>query len=138
MKEKLSQMKTWKYKNGILTVVVIRAYDVDKKDILSESDPFVRLELGGQVHNTSYKMDNKNPVWNETLELEVKDATREELTIEVLDYNEMSKNTKIGNTFRISVIDVIKKGGMIENWTMKVPGSKTTKLDLTLAYREST
>jgi len=67
----------------------------------------------------------------------VKDATRDELMIQVYDFDTNTSNDKIGDKFKISVIDVCKKGGVIEDWMMPVPGSKTTKLVLTLAYRES-
>jgi len=51
----------WRYRDGILTVFVHRAIDLDKMDIFGESDPFVKLRLGKQKKtNKSCKKEQRS------------------------------------------------------------------------------
>merc|ERR1712228_431474 len=64
-------LKTWKYKDGMLSVYVIKAENVDNMDEDegpgSASDPYVELELKGHYkrEQTKVKQNNANPVWKE-------------------------------------------------------------------------
>jgi len=135
IKQNIAQATVWKYKDGILQVTVIKAVDIDKKDSNdSDIDPFVQLKLGDKSEQTKY-LGDKNPVWNEKFDFEVKDATRDELFVQLYDRGTLI-NDKIGDQFGITVMDVCKKGGLIENFVIAVPGTKTTKLVLSLSYKE--
>jgi len=133
--KRLASLKRWNYKNGTLQVEIVKAENVDKKDLSSESDPYVELRLGDKTQKTKWYEDEKNPTWNEIFQFAVKDATRDVLLLQVYDHNTVS-DTKIGDLIHFPVVDVIKRDGVIEQFGFKVPNTKTTKLYLSLKYRE--
>lgn len=54
-----------------LQVTVVEGRNLKKKDLFSESDPFVKIYLDDkyQAQQTKVKSNNKNPYWNETFVL---------------------------------------------------------------------
>lgn len=77
---------------GILHVKIIRASQLSKKDILGSSDPYVKLRFCGErfaTKRTSVKMNNLNPVWNETFKLIVKDPQHQALELRVFDWDKV-------------------------------------------------
>lgn len=54
-----------------LQVTVIAGRNIKKKDLFSESDPFVQIYLEDkhQKQKTKVKNNTKNPQWNETFVL---------------------------------------------------------------------
>jgi len=108
-----------------------------KKIKNSESDPFVRLEVEGLAKQTKWLKDEKNPIWNETFEFGIEDATREYLYLQMFDHDKWS-NDPIGSKFSIPVINVCKNNGIIDNLTIPIPDSIATTLLLSLKYHEKT
>jgi len=51
-----------------LVIKVVEGRNLKKKDLFSESDPYVQMYLEDkkQKQKTTVKSDTKNPVWNET------------------------------------------------------------------------
>lgn len=61
---------------GLLHVKVLRAEKLLKMNLLSASDPYVKLSLSGErlpAKKTSIKMNNLNPGWNGDFKLTKKD-----------------------------------------------------------------
>jgi Ca2+-dependent lipid-binding protein len=54
-----------------LQVTVIEGRSLKKKDLFSESDPFVQMYLDDKKHKqiTKAKSNTKNPQWNQTFVL---------------------------------------------------------------------
>lgn len=77
---------------GILHVKVLRAHNLLNMDILSTSDPFVKLNLTGErlpPKRTTVKKNNLNPVWNEDFKLIVKDPASQVLILQLYDYEKV-------------------------------------------------
>lgn len=86
--------KKWKYKNGVLSIKVIKATNVDNmdEDNFSEanriaSDPYVELELKGHYKKEKTKViyNEENPVWNERFQLFPENPKKDILKCKVWD-----------------------------------------------------
>lgn len=72
---------------GLLFILIKHARSVVRLDVASESDPYVSASLvgGKQCLKTTFKVDNKDPVWNELLSLNVRDPLTDVLLLQVWD-----------------------------------------------------
>lgn len=77
---------------GILTVNVVRAIKLKKKDLLGASDPYVKLRIGDDKlphKKTTVKHKNLNPEWNEEFTFVVKDPETQVLELDVYDWEQV-------------------------------------------------
>ena len=77
---------------GILTVKVLRATKLKKKDLLGASDPYVKLRVSEDKlpsKKTTVKHKNLNPEWNEEFNLVVKDPQAQALELHVYDWEKV-------------------------------------------------
>lgn len=77
---------------GILTVKVLRATKLKKKDLLGASDPYVKLRITEDklpAKKTTVKHKNLNPEWNEEFNLVVKDPEVQALELLVYDWEQV-------------------------------------------------
>ncbi|CAL1383893.1 unnamed protein product [Linum trigynum] len=84
---------------GILTVKVVRAMKLKKKDLLGASDPYVKLKLTEDKlpsKKTTVRHKNLNPEWNEEFHLVVKDPESQALELLVYDWEQLGKHDKMG------------------------------------------
>ncbi|XP_052484757.1 synaptotagmin-2 isoform X1 [Gossypium raimondii] len=78
---------------GLLHVKVIRALKLQKKDLLGASDPYVKIKLTDSKlpsKQTTVKMKNLNPEWNEDFNFTVKDPLTQILKLHVIDWEQVS------------------------------------------------
>nr|KJB12152.1 hypothetical protein B456_002G003300 [Gossypium raimondii] len=84
---------------GLLHVKVIRALKLQKKDLLGASDPYVKIKLTDSKlpsKQTTVKMKNLNPEWNEDFNFTVKDPLTQILKLHVIDWEQIGKHDKMG------------------------------------------
>ncbi|PON93920.1 Synaptotagmin-like mitochondrial-lipid-binding domain containing protein [Trema orientale] len=84
---------------GILSVKVLRAMNLRKKDLLGASDPYVKLKLTEDklpAKKTTVKHKNLNPEWNEEFNMVVKDPQSQALEIMVYDWEQVGKHDRMG------------------------------------------
>jgi len=140
-----SPPKKWKYRNGVLTVVVEKATDVDNMDepnignIGEEgwSDPYVQIELHGHYKKERTKVieNEENPVWDERFQLFPENPKRDVLKVSVWDKDKWVRDDLIGKV-NIPIIDILNANGHIKH-AFDIEGSKTgAKLYLELKYKE--
>eukprot|EP01083_Nonionella_stella_P296524 1007340_1 len=142
---KSSEQKVWKYKEGMLSVQVLRASNVDNldKNNLSSadrggSDAYVELDLKGNYKKEKTKaIDNsENPIWNERFQLFVDDPKDDVLKCTLYDHDKWTMDEKIGSV-QIPIITILGANGHIRK-EYEVIGSKSgCKLELDLKYWES-
>ena len=84
----------------IVRVYIIDASDLEKKDIGSESDPYLVLKLGSIVINDreNYQTDEPNPKIYRHFDLPVTLPGASTLKIQVWDYDSILTDDKIGTT----------------------------------------
>ncbi|CAI0382574.1 unnamed protein product [Linum tenue] len=84
---------------GILTVKVVRAMKLKKKDLLGASDPYVKVKLTEDKlpsKKTTVRHKNLNPEWNEEFHLVIKDPESQALELLVYDWEQVGKHDKMG------------------------------------------
>ncbi|KAJ9178812.1 hypothetical protein P3X46_010663 [Hevea brasiliensis] len=84
---------------GILSVKVLRAVKLKKKDLLGASDPYVKIKLTEDKlpsKKTTVKHKNLNPEWNEEFNLVVKDPETQAVEFHVYDWEQVGKHDKMG------------------------------------------
>ncbi|MBA0876261.1 hypothetical protein Goshw_005812 [Gossypium schwendimanii] len=84
---------------GLLHVKVVRALKLKKKDLLGASDPYVKIKLTDSKlpsKQTTVKMKNLNPEWNEDFNFTVKDPLTQILKLHVIDWEQIGKHDKMG------------------------------------------
>ncbi|CAO3643790.1 unnamed protein product [Cunninghamella blakesleeana] len=94
---------------GVVRVKLFGARDIKNVEALTrgKSDPYVRILSGTQIRGqTEYIDDNLNPDWNTALYIPVH-SIREDLLIEVMDYNDIQSDKSLGVTDLI-LKDLIK------------------------------
>lgn len=77
---------------GILSVKVVRAMKLKKKDLMGASDPYVKLKLTEEklpAKKTTVKHKNLNPEWNEDFNMVIKDPESQALEIVVYDWEQV-------------------------------------------------
>ena len=77
---------------GILSVKVVRAMKLKKKDIMGASDPYVKMKLSEDKlpsKKTTVKHKNLNPEWNEEFNMVVKDPESQALEVIVYDWEQV-------------------------------------------------
>merc|ERR1719420_2824133 len=125
--ERAAKCPTLKYKNGKLKIKVLRATNVDKKDLGKSdfSDVFVKMEVPGcHFQQTTIQKDAVNPVWNEAFELKVRDLYKDALKFTLMDHDTMVNDT-IGEV-QVPIIQVVAaQDSAVKNKGFRVKGSKT-------------
>lgn len=98
---------------GVLAVTVKSAKDLQSSDYVGGTvDPYICFKSekpspGAQTDlRTTIKSDVKNPVWNETTYILLNDLNQK-LTISCLDFNDLRKDTLIGNV-EINLQDLLQ------------------------------
>ena len=134
-------LKTWKYKDGMVSVHVIKAENVDNMDEdegpNAASDPYVELVLkGNKKECTKVIYNDANPVWKERFQLFPENPKKDVLKCLVWDRDTWTRDDYIGSVF-VPVIDVLNANGHLKK-DFDIDGSKCgAKLFLELKYREN-
>lgn len=89
---------------------VFEARDLARKDRNGASDPFVRVHYNGRTQESSVVKKSCYPRWNETFEYDLDAALTEKLTVEVWDWDLVSKNDFLGKVvFNIHKLQTVLK-----------------------------
>ena len=79
----------------------LRLFDLAKKDLLSESDPFIKIYLGDKLiknESDKHQDDMKNCEWNQYYDIPCEMPGCGKLRIEVWDYDDLLSDDLIGAT----------------------------------------
>ncbi|KFO75634.1 Ras GTPase-activating protein 4, partial [Cuculus canorus] len=93
-----------------LRCAVLEARDLARKDRNGASDPFVRLRYNGKVQESTVVKKSCYPRWNETFEFELAEPAREQLCVEVWDWDLVGRNDFLGKVSTHSPITTV--GGL--------------------------
>lgn len=106
---------------GVLRFHFQNARDLRNVETMGKSDPYVRVMLSGiEKGKTVTFQNNLNPDWDEIVYVPVH-STREKLTLEVMDQENMGKDRTLGHV-EVAAGDYIKEG---ENGEYAVHDMKT-------------
>ncbi|GAB4814906.1 hypothetical protein N2152v2_001952 [Parachlorella kessleri] len=105
---------------GLLDVRVIEAAHVPRLDILTASDPFVKVSVRAkQQLQTQVKENTSKPHWDESFQLLVHYPDKQELTLVMYDHDTFDSHDEIGRV-HIPVRD-LPAGKVIDDWYEVLP-----------------
>ena len=88
-------------KNVIIRLYLLELNELAKKDLLSESDPYVKIYLNGKLvinEKKNHQNDQKNCKWYKYYDITGEMPGSSNLKIEVLDYDDILSDDLIGST----------------------------------------
>lgn len=104
----ISNLESDKILNRLLmteTKCIVRVYmicgkDLAKRDIGSESDPYLKISLGDRIYNERehYQLDEPNPDFYKHYDFEAKFPGCPPLVIDAMDYDDIFSDDLIGST----------------------------------------
>uniref|UniRef100_A0A8C2JUX9 Extended synaptotagmin-like protein 1b n=1 Tax=Cyprinus carpio TaxID=7962 RepID=A0A8C2JUX9_CYPCA len=92
---------------GMLRIHLVEAQNLVAKDnmmggmVKGKSDPYVKIQIGGETFKSQVMKENLNPTWNEMYEL-----PGQELTLEVFD-KDMDMNDDFMGRLKMNLSDII-------------------------------
>ena len=90
---------------GIAIIRVVKGVDLVAADLNGKSDPYCKVGWGSNKRKTKIIKETLNPVWNETLQLNVESVT-DAVEIEVKDDDPFRKNDPLGDaTFSLAELE---------------------------------
>ena len=81
---------------GLLILNIEKATNIIAGDFWGTSDAYITIKSASGLLNTQIKYATLNPVWNETLEILIKDAEAEVLNVELYDHDIVGVDKLIG------------------------------------------
>uniref|UniRef100_A0A8C5WF33 RAS p21 protein activator 4 n=2 Tax=Leptobrachium leishanense TaxID=445787 RepID=A0A8C5WF33_9ANUR len=106
---------------------VFEARDLARKDRNGASDPFVRVQYNGKVHESSVVKKSCYPRWNEAFEFDLDESFIEKLTIEVWDWDLVSRNDFLGKV--VINLNGLQTDLQLEGWFRLSPGKSKANVD---------
>jgi hypothetical protein len=117
--------------HGRLAIHFKSASQLAAMDVSGTSDPYIIATIGDQEQKTSVIKKTLEPLWNETLTFDIKDALKQNIQLQCVDWNRIQKHEVIG-TASISVKDLDLRRGIAQNLDIKLEnGQGTLHLSLT-------
>ncbi|XP_051996700.1 extended synaptotagmin-1-like [Xyrauchen texanus] len=105
---------------GVLRIHLVEAQDLVAKDNLmggmvkGKSDPYVKIQIGGETFKSHVIKENLNPTWNEMYEVVLTTLPGQELTLEVFDKDMDMKDDFMGR-LKLKLSDIISSQH-IDKW----------------------
>ncbi|XP_056316517.1 extended synaptotagmin-1 isoform X1 [Danio aesculapii] len=97
---------------GLLRIHLVEGQNLVAKDNLmggmvkGKSDPYVKIQIGGETFKSHVIKENLNPTWNEMYEVVLTQLPGQELTLEVFDKDMDMKDDFMGR-LKMSLSDII-------------------------------
>ncbi|XP_051752534.1 extended synaptotagmin-1 isoform X2 [Ctenopharyngodon idella] len=97
---------------GVLRVHLVEAQNLVAKDnmmggmVKGKSDPYVKIQIGGETFKSQVIKENLNPTWNEMYELVLTSSSTSDVLVEVFD-KDMDKDDFLGR-LNISLQEIIQ------------------------------
>merc|ERR1711872_409792 len=98
---------------GKLQINVIKAEDLEKMDVLQKADPYVNVKYGSEVSKSKKKKNTLTPEWNHKVDINLEGESLDEIEIEVMDWERLSKDEPMGRVaLPLEVaVDMSSEGG---------------------------
>ena len=91
---------------GKLSLIVHSGKKLEKKNKLKKADPYLVLKVGEENFKSATVNNNNSPVWEFKVELDYKETSPRQASIEVFD-DDIGKDAPIGNT-TVDITEVVK------------------------------
>ncbi|XP_073726584.1 extended synaptotagmin-1 [Misgurnus anguillicaudatus] len=97
---------------GLLRIHLVKGENLVPKDnkmggmVKGKSDPYVKIQIGGETFKSQVIKENLNPTWNEMYEVVLTELPGQELSLEVFDKDMDMKDDFMGR-LKINLNDII-------------------------------
>uniref|UniRef100_A0A8C2JYW7 Extended synaptotagmin-like protein 1b n=1 Tax=Cyprinus carpio TaxID=7962 RepID=A0A8C2JYW7_CYPCA len=108
---------------GMLRIHLVEAQNLVAKDnmmggmVKGKSDPYVKIQIGGETFKSQVMKENLNPTWNEMYEVVLTQLPGQELTLEVFD-KDMDMNDDFMGRLKMNLSDIISSEYINEWFTL--------------------
>uniref|UniRef100_A0A8C2GIE0 Extended synaptotagmin-like protein 1b n=1 Tax=Cyprinus carpio TaxID=7962 RepID=A0A8C2GIE0_CYPCA len=108
---------------GMLRIHLVEAQNLVAKDnmmggmVKGKSDPYVKIQIGGETFKSQVIKENLNPTWNEMYEVVLTQLPGQELTLEVFD-KDMDMNDDFMGRLKMNLSDIISSQYINEWFTL--------------------
>ncbi|XP_073708690.1 extended synaptotagmin-1-like [Garra rufa] len=122
---------------GMLRIHLVEGQNLVAKDnmmggmVKGKSDPYVKIQIGGETFKSQVIKENLNPVWNEMYEVVLTQLPGQELTLEVFDRDMDMKDDFMGR-LKMNLSDIISSQYINEWFTLS--DVKRGRVHLTLEW----
>eukprot|EP00298_Acanthocystis_sp_HF-20_P006788 c16548_g1_i2.p1 GENE.c16548_g1_i2~~c16548_g1_i2.p1 ORF type:complete len:207 (+),score=88.28 c16548_g1_i2:90-710(+) len=115
---------------GVAIIKIIKGENLMAADLNGKSDPFVEVIQNNVVKGkTKIQFETLNPVWNETLTVNVDDI-QAEIVLKVVDFDKISSNDPLGSA-SFSLVDFKANEERILNLTLEHAKKGTIQVSVT-------
>ncbi|XP_026068796.1 extended synaptotagmin-1 isoform X1 [Carassius auratus] len=108
---------------GVLRIHLVEAQNLVPKDnmmrgmVKGKSDPYVKIQIGGETFKSRVIKENLSPTWNEMYEVVLTQLPGQELTLEVFDKDMDMKDDFMGR-LKMNLSDIISSQYINEWFTL--------------------
>uniref|UniRef100_A0A672MNE1 Extended synaptotagmin-1-like n=1 Tax=Sinocyclocheilus grahami TaxID=75366 RepID=A0A672MNE1_SINGR len=108
---------------GMLRIHLVEGQNLVAKDnmmggmVKGKSDPYVKIQIGGETFKSQVIKENLNPTWNEMYEVVLTQLPGQELTLEVFDKDMDMKDDFMGR-LKMNLSDIISSQYINEWFTL--------------------
>ncbi|XP_056606142.1 extended synaptotagmin-1 isoform X1 [Triplophysa dalaica] len=108
---------------GLLRILLVEGQNLVPKDnmmggmVKGKSDPYVKIQIGGETFKSQVIKENLNPTWNEMYEVVLTELPGQELSLEVFDKDMDMKDDFMGR-LKINLSEIISSQYINEWFTL--------------------
>ncbi|XP_067316530.1 extended synaptotagmin-1 isoform X2 [Pseudorasbora parva] len=108
---------------GVLRIHLVEAQNLVAKDnmmggmVKGKSDPYVKIQIGGETFKSQVIKENLNPTWNEMYEVVLTQLPGQDLTLEIFDKDMDMKDDFMGR-LKMNLSDIISSQYINEWFTL--------------------
>jgi Ca2+-dependent lipid-binding protein len=115
----LAESRHVKVQNGTLEVRLLKAAQLVAKDIGGSSDPYCTLSVGKTKQRSKVVKKSLEPVFDQSFRFSITDASKDEIVLEMFDWDRVGKNDKLGDLV-VPVASIAGDNSRKEDGSVKV------------------
>merc|ERR1712037_117875 len=120
--------------NDVLHIRVHKARNLENKDIIGKSDPFIKIRLGCDEVRSKTINNNLDPEWQFHTKYNIDETSPTRVEIEVLD-DDMGKDESLGQV-NLDISHIRKRGQILNHW-LPLAGCKSGEIQVSTQYVKS-
>ena len=118
--------------DGTVKVIVEKAKNLMKADIIGKSDPYALVACGDDKSKSKTVKNNQNPEWNHEAIFAVDDNSPANINIKVFDADKIGSDKCLGSV-DIGLDDLARNGPLVDQW-LPLQGGKNGEIQVTALY----
>ena len=118
--------------DGTVKVIVEKAKNLMKADLIGKSDPYALVACGDDKSKSKTIKNNQNPEWNHEAIFAVDDNSPANINIKVFDADKIGSDKCLGSV-DIPLDDLARNGPLVDQW-LPLHGGKNGEIQVTALY----